>query len=83
VEDPLAGDAFFRRDGLDVHCTIWLRLDQLERGAKVKVRTPSGKRAIVKIPAGTPIGTVLRLAGFGVTAGGRHGDQYVHVEAVA
>ena len=76
-------DTFFRPDGLDVHVTIWLKLDQLEKGAKVKVRTPSGKKALVKIPAGTKIGTVLRLPGMGFSEDGHQGDQYVHVEAVA
>ena len=78
-----ARDAFFRPDGLDVHVTIWLKLEQLEKGAKVKVRTPSGKKALVKIPAGTQIGSVLRLPGMGLSNDGRTGDQYVHVEAVA
>jgi len=66
-----------------VHVTIWLKLGQLEKGAKVKVRTPSGKKALVSIPAGTKIGTVLRLSGMGMSDEGRQGDQYVHVEAVA
>jgi curved DNA-binding protein len=79
-----SGDSFFRPDGLDVHVTIWLKLEQLEKGSKVKVRTPSGKKALVKIPAGTKIGSVLRLPGMGLTDGGGHqGDQYVHVEGVA
>jgi len=78
-----AEDSFFRRDGLDVHCTVWLKLDQLQRGAKVKVRTPSGSKAIVRIPAGTVIGSVLRLPGMGLTRNGHRGDQFVHVEAVA
>ena|SRR6185503_9470111 len=76
-------DSFFRPDGLDVHVTIWLKLEQLEKGAKVKVRTPSGKKALVKIPPGTKIGTVLRLPGMGLASDGTQGDQYVHVEAVA
>jgi DnaJ-class molecular chaperone len=74
--------AFFRQDGLDMHCTVWLKLEQLERGAKVKVRTPSGKKALVTIPAHTKIGSVLRLPGMGVASGPRQGDQYVHIEAV-
>ncbi len=78
----IAGDDFFRREGLDVHTTIWLKLDQLEKGARVKVRTPSGKRALVRIPPGTRIGALLRLPGMGLVADGRKGDQYVHVEAV-
>jgi DnaJ-class molecular chaperone len=80
---PDGDDPFFRRDGLDVHCTVWLKLEHLEKGAKVKVRTPSGKKAIVRIPPNTRIGTVFRLPGFGLSEGGDRGDQYVHVEAVA
>jgi len=76
-------DNFFRVDGLDVHCTVWLKLEQLEAGAKVKVRTPSGKKAIVRVNPGTKIGTVLRLPHMGLTRNGSRGDQYVHVEAVA
>ena len=80
---PVSGDSFFRQDGLDVHCTIWLKLEQLEKGAKVRVRTPSGKKAMVTIPAKTKIGSVLRLPGLGLLSGDQSGDQYVHVEAVA
>jgi len=79
---PHIDDPFFRQDGLDVHCTIWLHLDQLEKGAKVRVRTPAGKKAVVRIPPGTKIGTVLRLPGQGLQNGTARGDQYVHVEAV-
>ena len=43
----------------------------------------TGKKALVRIPAGLQIGAVLRLPGFGLHANGRQGDQYVHVEAVA
>lgn len=78
-----SGDAFFRPDGLDVHCTVWLRLEQLEKGAKVKVRTPSGKKALVRVPPKSRIGGVLRLPGLGLSDGTRRGDQYVHLEAVA
>jgi DnaJ-class molecular chaperone len=80
---PAELDPFFRAEGLDVHCTVWLKLDQLERGARVRVKTPSGKKAIVNVHPGTKIGTVLRLPGLGLTAGARRGDQYVHLEALA
>jgi DnaJ-class molecular chaperone len=65
-----------------VHCTVWLKLGQLERGAKVKVRTPSGKKVLVTVPAHTKIGSVLRLPGMGMASGSLQGDQYVHIEAV-
>lgn len=75
--------AFFREDGNDVHCTVWLKLEQLERGAKVKVRTPSGQKVLIRVPAGTKIGSVLRIPHMGLSKGGAAGDQYVHIEAVA
>ena len=75
-------DPFFRQDGFDVHCTVWLKLDLLEKGAKVKVKTPSGKKVLLKIPAGTKIGSVFRVPGMGLPGPGKQGDQYVHVEAV-
>ena len=76
-------DDFFRADGSDVHCTVWLKLEQLERGAKVKVKTPSGRKVLIRVPPGTKIGSVLRIPGMGLARHGRTGDQYVHVEAVA
>lgn len=78
--DPLAGDDFFRRDGLDVHCTVRLARDLLKRGTRFKVRTPRGKKALVRIPPRTRSGIVLRLPGMGLSQGQRSGDQYVHVE---
>jgi molecular chaperone DnaJ len=83
TKDAPEEDRFFRRDGLNVHCTVWLKLEQLEKGARVKVRTPDGKRAVVKIPPKTAIGSVFRLPGMGLTDNGHRGDQFVHVEAVA
>ena len=79
--DPLAGDDFFRRDGLDVHCTVRLAPDLLKKGTRFKVRTPSGKKAMVRIPPRTRSGIVLRLPGFGLNQGPQKGDQFVHVEA--
>jgi len=76
-------DGFFRRDGLDAHCTVWLKLEQLEKGVKVKVRTPAGKKVLVTVPAHSRIGSVLRLPGLGYASGETAGDQYVHLEAVA
>ncbi len=79
---PSGGNDFFRPDGLDMHCTVWLKLSQLEKGAKVKVRTPGGQKVLVTIPPGSRIGSVFRLPGLGRAEGTRRGDQYVHVEAV-
>jgi molecular chaperone DnaJ len=71
----------FQRDGDDLHCTIPIKFTLAALGGQLDVPTLSGK-AQLKIPAGTPSGTLLRLRGKGLPAlrGGDHGDQYVRVE---
>ena len=81
--EPFGNDDFFTRQGLDVYCTVWLKAEQLEKGAKVKVRTPGGQKALVRIPPGTKFGQQFRLKGLGLMQNGHRGDQYVEVKAVA
>ena len=75
-------DSFFRRDGLDLHCTIPINVAQATLGSKVRVRTVDRKKVTLTIPAGTQSGTRFRIAGQGVERGGRRGDQYVKVKIV-
>ncbi|UCC24046.1 MAG: molecular chaperone DnaJ [Gemmatimonadales bacterium] len=70
---------FFRREGLDVHVTVPINVVQATLGSKVKVRTISGKRVVLRIPPGTQSGTRFRIRGQGVEKGDRIGDQYVEV----
>lgn len=70
---------FFRREGLDVHVTVPINIAQATLGSKIRVRTVSGKRVVLTIPAGTQSGTRFRVRGQGVEKGGRVGDQYVEV----
>lgn len=72
-------DRFFRRDGLDLLCTIPINLAQAALGAQVKVRTIDGKKVVVKVPAGTQPGRRFRLKGFGLEKQGQKGDQLVEV----
>jgi molecular chaperone DnaJ len=72
-------DRFFRREGLDVYCTVPVNIPQATLGSKVRVRTVDGKRVSVRIPPGTQSGTKLRIPGQGIEKGGRRGDQYVEV----
>ena len=57
---------FFHRDGADIHC---------------RVPTIEGKRARVTIPAGTPTGHQLRLAGKGMSVmrSKSRGDMFIQV----
>jgi molecular chaperone DnaJ len=71
---------FFSRKGNDVTCQIKLSLQQAVKGAKVNVKTPSGKKVRLNVPPGTQDGTSLRLPGMGISGNGGCGDQYVKVK---
>jgi molecular chaperone DnaJ len=73
-------DRFFRREGLDLHCTVPITIVQAMLGAKIRVRTIHGKKAEVRVPPGTQSGTRLRLKGQGLERDGRKGDQYVEIK---
>lgn len=70
---------FFRREGLDIHVTVPINVVQATLGSKIRVRTVSGKRVVLTIPAGTQNGTRFRIRGQGIQKEGRQGDQYVEV----
>jgi molecular chaperone DnaJ len=71
---------FFKRDGNDVYCELPVGFAQAALGAEVDVPTLQGKSAL-KIPRGTPSGSLLRMRGIGVTGvnGRGRGDQIVRV----
>ena len=70
---------FFTREGLDIHVRIPINIVQATLGSKVKVSTLTGKKVVLRIPAGTQSGTKFRIRGLGIEKGGRVGDQYVEV----
>jgi molecular chaperone DnaJ len=53
---------------------------QATLGSKIRVRTVTGKRVVLRIPAGTQSGTRFRIRGQGVERGERVGDQIVEVK---
>lgn len=71
---------FFRREGLDVFCTVPINIAQAVLGSKIRVRTVDDRKVALRIPAGTQSGTKFRIAGQGIEKGGRRGDQYVQVK---
>lgn len=71
---------FFERDGLDIHVTVPINIVQAALGSKIKVRTVSGARVVLRIPPGTQPGTRFRIRGQGVEKGERVGDQIVEVK---
>ncbi len=89
-EDMPAGDlyvvtrvrkhAFFERDGNDLVCEIPVSFTQAALGARVEIPTLEAPE-ILKLPAGTQPGEIIRLKGKGVqdVSGRRRGDLFVKV----
>ena len=71
----------FKRDGDDLICDVPVSFVQATLGAEIEVPTLEGT-AMVKIPAGTQPGTLLRLKGRGVKnlQGYGQGDLHVRVQ---
>lgn len=71
---------FFRRDGLDIHCTVPVNVAQAMLGSKIRVRTVEDRKVALRVPPGTQSGTRFRIPGQGIEKAGRRGDQYVQVK---
>lgn len=71
---------FFKREGLDVYCEVPLAKDLAAQGAKIKVKTINGNKALVTIPPGTRSGAVFRLRGAGLKKNSEVGNQYVQIK---
>ena len=71
---------FFRRDALDIHCSVPINVAQATLGSRIRVRTIDDKKVALRIPPGTQSGTRFRIAGQGIEKSGRRGDQYVQVK---
>jgi len=72
-------DRFFKRDGLDLRCTVPINLAQAVLGTKLRVRTLDGRRVVLKIPPGTGPGRKFRIRGQGIERNGQRGDQLVEI----
>ena len=79
VTFQVKSDRFFRRDGLNIYCSIPLNLAQAALGTKLQVRTIHGSKVVLRIPPGTQPGRKLRIKGQGVEKNGRRGDQFVEI----
>jgi molecular chaperone DnaJ len=73
-------DRFFRREGLDILCTVPLNIAQATLGSRIRVRTVDGAKVALRIPPATQSGTRFRIRGHGIEKAGRRGDQYVQVK---
>lgn len=75
----VAPHRFFTRKGLDIYVTVPINIVQATLGSKIRVRTISDKKVVLRIPKGTQSGTKFRIRGQGIEKGERRGDQYVEV----
>ena len=74
----VAAHPFFERRGLDVTIRVPVTLAEATLGAVVTVPTLDGA-VTIRVPAGTPHGRVLRVAGRGIAHASRTGDLLVTV----
>jgi molecular chaperone DnaJ len=71
---------FFEREGNDLACEITVSFTQAALGARIEIPTLDGSE-VLKVPAGTQPGEIIRLKGLGVrdVSGRRRGDLFVKV----
>jgi DnaJ-class molecular chaperone len=91
LRNAVAGDALleivvephphFTRTDRDIHLEVGVALADAVLGAAMTVATIHGD-VTVKVPKGSNSGTLLRLKGKGIEAGGVAGDQYVKLRVV-
>ncbi|MDC0344919.1 molecular chaperone DnaJ [Alphaproteobacteria bacterium] len=72
---------FFKRKGHMITCTVPIPMTTAALGGSVDVPTIDGKKAIIKVPAGTQSGKEFRLKskGMPVMRQASRGDMYVQV----
>jgi molecular chaperone DnaJ len=78
----LGAHPIFKRDGADLHLELPLGLPDAVLGTSVEIPTLDGKKAPIKIPAGTQPDAILRLRGYGMPELNRptsRGDLLVHI----
>lgn len=73
---------YYTRDGADVHMRLPVTVSEAALGAEIRVPAPSGKRLLLKVPAGTQPGKMFRFKGLGAPdpRGGSRGSFYVKLD---
>lgn len=65
ITTKIAPHPLYARDGADVLLDVPVSISEAALGATVEIPTPDGKKARVKVPAGSQDGTKLKLSGKG------------------
>jgi len=73
---------FFKRKGDDLYITVPITFSQASLGGEVEVPTIDNKKILLKVPAGTESGKVLRITGKGIPhfSGFGRGNMYVKLD---
>jgi curved DNA-binding protein len=79
IETVLRPHKFLRREGLDLHLTLPVTIDEAYNGASVDVPTFDGS-VVLKIPPRSQQGAKLRLRGKGVPKKTERGDMIVELD---
>jgi molecular chaperone DnaJ len=75
-------DRFYKREGLDLIATVPINVAQAILGSKVSVKTLSGTKVSLKIPAGTASGKRFRVREQGISKDDAVGDLIVEVQII-
>ncbi len=73
VEVNIRPHKIFKRQGADLITEIKISMSQIILGAEIELETLSDKKIIIKVPAGTEVGQILRVKGRGMPYFGRSG----------
>ncbi len=71
----------FKRKGDDLHVKVPVSFSQAVLGDEIETSTLSGTKILLKVPAGTESGKILRISGKGIPhfSGYGRGDMYVEL----
>jgi molecular chaperone DnaJ len=73
VEVNIRPHKIFKRQGADLITDIKISVSQIILGADIELEMLSGKKIIIKVPASTEVGQILRVKGRGMPYFGRSG----------
>lgn len=72
----------FSRKGDDLYISIPINFSQAVLGDEIEVPTLEGKKILLKVPAGTESGKILRISGKGIPHFGRYGRGNLYVQLI-
>jgi len=72
----------FKRKGDDLYLSLPISFTQAVLGDEIEVTTLDGKKILLKVPAGTESGKILRVSGKGIPHFSGYGQGNIYVELV-